>query len=213
MKNLGKPSKDEAISAVIKIILDKSTYNNYGVPRMKLVLEQQGIKVGTRRLSRIMRENGWIHERNRKAHGLTKATTEAQEKENLIKQRVTAPRPLTLLLTDLSQIQCYGGKLYILPILDCFNGEIVSLQMRSNMKKELCIDTVRALRGGTSRMERSSILTVEASTPAMYSRISLAATVWSKAYQALIIVMITPTRRASSQHLRRSCCIAFPPTG
>lgn len=36
---------------------------------------------------------------------------------------------------------------YISPILDCFNGAILSLHMRSNMKKELCIDTIRALPG------------------------------------------------------------------
>ena len=29
--------------------------------------------------------------------------------------------------------------------MDCFNGEIVALEMRDNMKKELCIDTVRQL--------------------------------------------------------------------
>ncbi|MGI6767124.1 MAG: IS3 family transposase [Lentihominibacter sp.] len=59
VKNLGKPSKDEALSAAIKSILDKDKYNdNYGVPRMKLMLEQRGIKVGTRRLLRVMRENG-----------------------------------------------------------------------------------------------------------------------------------------------------------
>ncbi len=146
VKNLGKPGKDEALSAAIKSILDEDIYNdNYGVPRMKLALEQRGIKVGTRRLTRVMRENGWLHKPNRKPHGLTKSTTEVQEKENLIKQDFTSSSPLSLLLTDISQIQCYDGKLYMSPILDCFNGEIVSLQMRSNMKKELCIDTVRAL--------------------------------------------------------------------
>jgi len=31
------------------------------------------------------------------------------------------------------------------PILDCCSGEILSLIMRNNMKKELCIDTVKAL--------------------------------------------------------------------
>ena len=29
--------------------------------------------------------------------------------------------------------------------MDCFNGEIVALEMRDNRKKELCIDTVRQL--------------------------------------------------------------------
>lgn len=147
MKNLGKPDKDEVISAAIRDILEEDVYNdNYGVPRMQLALEQRGIKAGLRRLTRIMREMELIHEKKRKPKGLTKATTEAQEKENLIKQKFTSPTPLTLMLTDISQIQCYDGKLYISPILDCFNGEILSLKMRSNMKKELCIDTVRAIR-------------------------------------------------------------------
>ncbi|WP_273137962.1 DDE-type integrase/transposase/recombinase [Mogibacterium diversum] len=36
------------------------------------------------------------------------------------------------------------GKLCISPIIDCFNGDIISLIKRYNMKKELCIDTVKA---------------------------------------------------------------------
>ena len=28
--------------------------------------------------------------------------------------------------------------------MDCFNGEIISLEMRSNMRKELCTDTFNA---------------------------------------------------------------------
>lgn len=103
-----------------------------------------------------MKEMGLIHEKKRRPHGLTKATTEAQEKENLIKQKFTASAPLSVMLTDMSQIQCYDGKLYISPILDCFNGEILSLKMRSNMKKELCIDTVTAI--GRMRFPDGAIL-------------------------------------------------------
>ena len=57
----------------------------------------------------------------------------------------SASRPLQKLLTDISQIPCQDGKLYISPILDCYNGEILSLIMRDNMKKELCIDTFHAV--------------------------------------------------------------------
>ena len=39
------------------------------------------------------------------------------------------------------------------PILDCYNGEIVALEMRDNMKKELCIDTVRQLQQKYGRLE------------------------------------------------------------
>lgn len=59
VKNLGKPSKDKALSVTIKSILDEDIYNdNYGVPLMKLALKLQGIKVGTMRLPYVMRENG-----------------------------------------------------------------------------------------------------------------------------------------------------------
>ena len=163
IKNLDKPDKDTFLSAAIMEIIDESSFNdNYGVPRMKIALFNKGLKVGTRRLTRLMRELNLIHERKRRPKGLTKATTEVQEQENLIKQDFTADKPFTKLLTDISQIQCADGKLYISPILDCFGGEILALQMRNNMKKELCIDTIEAaarrypIRGAILHSDRGS---------------------------------------------------------
>lgn len=53
----------------------------------------------------------------------------------------------------------------------CFNGEIVALAMWDNMKKELCIDTVKQfknkyvrLRGVILRSDRESQYTSEAIT-------------------------------------------------
>ena len=163
IKNLDKPDKDTVLSAAIMEIIGEVSFNdNYGVPRMKIALFNKGLKVGTRRLTRLMRELNLIHERKRRPKGLTKATTEVQEKENLIKQDFTADKPFTKLLTDISQIQCADGKLYISPILDCFGGEILALQMRNNMKKELCIDTIEAaarrypIRGAILHSDRGS---------------------------------------------------------
>lgn len=111
---------------------------------MALVL--RGQKVSILKLRRLMLKMGLIHERKRRPKALTKATTEIQEKENLIRQDFSADKPYIKLLTDISQIQCIDGKLYISPIIDCFNGEILSLIMRDNMKKELYIDTIKAAR-------------------------------------------------------------------
>ena len=168
LRNLGRPDKDAVLSAAIQKILDESEFNdNYGVPRMQMVLALRGHKVGTRKLKRIMLKMGLIHERKCRPKGLTKATTEIQEKENLIKQDFSADRPYTKLLTDISQIQCVDGKLYISPILDCFNGEVLSLIMRDNMKKELCIDTLKAagmrypIKGAILHSDRGSQYTSE----------------------------------------------------
>jgi len=150
-------------------ILKSWPYNdNYGVNRMQLALNQIGLKAGIRRITRLMRENGWLHKRHRRPFGLTKATTEVQEQENLIKQDFSADKPLQKLLTDISQIPCKDGKLYISPILDCFNGEIISLCMRNNMRKELCIDTFKAalrrynINGAVLHSDRGSQYTSDA---------------------------------------------------
>ena len=163
LKNLGKPDKDAVLSAAIQQIIDESEFNdNYGVPRMQLALDLRGHRVGTRKLKRIMLEMGLIHERKRRPKGLTKATTEIQEKENLIKQDFSADKPYTKLLTDISQVQCVDGKLYISPILDCSDGEVLSLIMRNNMRKELCMDTLKAagmrypIRGAILHSDRGS---------------------------------------------------------
>ena len=80
-RNLGNPGKDAVLSAVIQEILDEYIYNdNYGADRMQIALRNLGYKVGKRRIARIMKENGWLHERKRRPKGLTRATTEIQEK-------------------------------------------------------------------------------------------------------------------------------------
>ena len=168
-RNLGRPDKDAVLSAVMQDVLDEHPFNdNYGVDRMQIALMHRGYTAGKRRISRIMKENGWLHERKRRPKGLTRATTEIQEKENLIKQDFTSDQPYQKLLTDISQIPCHDGKLYISPIMDCFNGEIISLVMRSNMRKELCIDTFNAaakrfpINGAILHSDRGSQYTSEA---------------------------------------------------
>ena len=164
-----RPARDELLSAAIKAVLDEHPWNdNYGMRRMQLALAQRGIRAGIRRLTRIMRENGWLHERKRHPKGLTKSDPEAMKAENLINQDFSAEKPFQKLLTDITQVQCADGKLYISPILDCFNGEILSLCMANNMKKELCINTVTAavgrfpIRGAILHSDRGSQYTSDA---------------------------------------------------
>ena len=145
LKNRSKPTSRQLLSVKIKEILDEHPdNNNYGVRRMNTALEQRGIHVSQRTVYRTMSEMGLIH-RKRRPHGITKATTEIQERENLIKRDFKAEKPLRKLLSDITEIQCYDGKLYLSAVFDCYNGEILSIAMDNNMKKELCIKTVKEL--------------------------------------------------------------------
>lgn len=145
LRNRGRHSSRQLLAGKVKKILEEHPDNrNYGVDRVCLALEQDGVDVSRRTVYRVMKENGWRHKK-RIPHGITKATTEAQEQENILKRDFSARRPSEKFLTDITEVQCADGKLYVSPIMDCFNGEIVALEMRDNRKKELCIDTVRQL--------------------------------------------------------------------
>lgn len=145
IKNRDKSTKRQLLSVSIRGIISEHPDNdNYGIDRIYTALSNKGIITSRRTVYRTMKECGLLH-KCRKPHGITKATTEIQNKENIIKRDFTAGKPLTKLLTDITEVQCFDGKLYISPVLDCFNGEIIALEMQSNMRKELCIDTVKSL--------------------------------------------------------------------
>ena len=169
LKNRDKATRRQLLSVAIRNIFNEHSDNsNYGVNRIQTALRLTGIEVSRRTIYRAMKEAGLLH-RKRRPHGITKATTEIQDRENIIKRDFSADAPKKKFLTDITEIQCLDGKLYVSPIMDCFNGEIVALEMRDNMKKELCIDTVKQLKancrnlnGAILHSDRGSQYTSEA---------------------------------------------------
>ncbi|MBP7509727.1 MAG: IS3 family transposase [Prolixibacteraceae bacterium] len=125
LKNRKRQTHRQLLLVKIKELLaEHPDNNNYGVKRIQRGLIQKGINVSICKVYRAMRENGLIHKR-RTPHTITKATTEIQEKDNIIKRDFKAEKPLTKLLTDITQVQCSDGKLYVSAVLDCYNGEII----------------------------------------------------------------------------------------
>ncbi|MGE6579257.1 transposase [Paenibacillus xylanexedens] len=65
-------------------------------------------------------------------------------------------------------VPCSDGKLYLSAVLDCFNGEIVSLAMDDNIRKEFCIQSfenacqARSARGMIFHSDRASQFTSHA---------------------------------------------------
>lgn len=142
-RNKDKPKAWQKLLAEIHKILDEDEESsNYGVERMQLALEQRGIKRSYSTVKRAMARGNLLHDSRRSPDGLTKAERDAMKPENIIKQDFTVDAPLRKLLTDITQIPCKDAKLYVSPLLDCYNGEVISLVMDTNMKKELCMKTI-----------------------------------------------------------------------
>jgi transposase InsO family protein len=86
-----------------------------------------------------MKTNGMLQKKKRKPKSLTKEDSESEKSENILNQDFTAAAPNTKWLTDITEVPTAEGKLYIAPVLDCFDGQIVGIAMDDNMRKELCI--------------------------------------------------------------------------
>lgn len=140
LRNGDKPKKWQDLLVEIHRILDEDPDNdNYGADRMLIALTQKGIQTSLSSVRRALRNGNLMKPSHRSPDGLTKADKKAMRPQNLLKQDFTSKKPNEKWLTDITQIPCKDGKLYIAPIFDCFGGEIISLAMDTNMKKELCI--------------------------------------------------------------------------
>lgn len=143
LKRQSKPYKHEALLALIRQVLEEDDENaeNYGVRRIFLALRNnKGYKGSYPTLCRVCRENGLTLQKKKNPNRLTKADREAQKSENLIKQDFTAEAPNEKWLSDITEVPCADGKLYVSPVFDCFDGAIVGLCMDNNMRKELCVE-------------------------------------------------------------------------
>lgn len=126
-------------------ILDEHPDNDtYGVERMKRALEQRGVKRSYSTVKRAMKHGNLLHASRRSPDGLTKADKRALRPENILKRDFSAEKPNQKWLTDITQVHCKDGKLYIAPVFDCFGGEIVSLAMDRTMKAALCVEALHA---------------------------------------------------------------------
>lgn len=141
LKKVKAPYKHEVLLANIKKIRAEFIENeNYGVHRIFLKLQQEyGYEGSERMVYRVCKENNLIIKKKKRPNGLTKADKEAQKSENIIQQDFTAEKPGQKWLSDITEVACLDGKLYVAPVLDCFDGMIVGLAMDDNMRKELCI--------------------------------------------------------------------------
>ena len=143
-RNRSRPKAWQTLLAEIhKILAAHPDNENYGVERMMIALEHWGITRSYSTVKRAMKKGNLLHESRRSPDGRTKADKKADRPDNILQQDFTASEPDKKWLTDITQVPCSDGTLYIAPVLDCYRAEVVSLAMDTNMKKELCIKAIK----------------------------------------------------------------------
>lgn len=95
-----------------------------------------------RTVYRIMKKMGLSHKLKHKPNGITKADREARKSDDLLKRNFRADEPLTKAVTDITEIKAKDGKLYVSAIFDCYDLAVLGLSMRTDMKADLCAETI-----------------------------------------------------------------------
>jgi putative transposase len=134
---------DAELSSLIGRVFVESL-ETYGAPRVHAELrEAYGIRVGRKRVARLMRE---LELEGVSRRGKRRRTTipdpAAAPAPDLVGRRFTAVRPNELWLADITYLPTREGWLFLAVVLDAYSRRIVGWSMRDDLKTELVVDAL-----------------------------------------------------------------------
>ncbi|AEG58419.1 Integrase catalytic region [Desulforamulus ruminis DSM 2154] len=124
LKAMDRPDKYEEIKAVIQEIYHAHK-GRYGYRRITLELHNRGYRINHKTVLKLMGQcNIKCQVRIRKYRAYKKKLGKVAP--NILQRDFKADKPNQKWVTDITEFSLFGTKLYLSPILDLFNGEIIS---------------------------------------------------------------------------------------
>jgi putative transposase len=141
---------DEVLSDIISRIHTESR-RTYGAPRVHAELRLgSGIRVGRKRVARLMRQLGLAGAHRRRRPHTTIRGEVTSPVPDLVGRDFTADRPDKLWVADITYIRTDEGFLYLAVVLDACTRRIVGWSMRRTLETEIvtaALDMALARRG------------------------------------------------------------------
>ena len=136
VKQLDKPDKNKAIKTEIQAIYDEHK-GNYGYRRIYLELRNRGFVVNHKKVQRLMKVMGLAARIRRKRKYSSYKGEVGKKADNLIKRQFEGSKPYEKCYTDVTEFALPEGKLYLSPVLDGYNSEIIdfTLSRSPNLKQ------------------------------------------------------------------------------
>lgn len=115
------------LEQILKIRAGHEFAATYGSPRVWLELRRQGVRVGRKRVERIMREHGLqgAHLRRGWRHGSTRQDSSHTAAPDLVDRDFRASAPNRLWVADLTRLVTGEGVLWLASVRDAFANRIV----------------------------------------------------------------------------------------
>jgi putative transposase len=116
----------------------------YGAPNIHAELaDDHGIRVGRKRVARLMRAAGLRGATLRRYVITTQPDSQADRAIDLVQRRFYAPAPDQLWVADITYIPSWAGFLYLSIVLDVFSRKIVGWAMETHLRTELILQALQ----------------------------------------------------------------------
>ena len=133
LKQLNKSDKNHDIKDEIQAIFTEHK-GNYGYRRMTLELRNRGFVVNHKKVQRLMKILGLSARIRRKRKYSSYQGEIGKKADNLIQRQFEASNPMEKCYTDVTEfaIPASSQKLYLSPVLDGFNSEIIAYNLSTS---------------------------------------------------------------------------------
>ncbi|WP_090987737.1 IS3 family transposase [Bacillus sp. OV322] len=129
VRRINLPDPDADLKVEVKAIYEENE-GRYGYRRIRDELVDRGQKVNHKKVQRIMKELGLKCLVRMKKYKSYKGTV-GKIAPNILDRHFTADAPNEKWVTDITEFKLFGQKLYLSPVLDLFNGEIITYTIGS----------------------------------------------------------------------------------
>jgi putative transposase len=115
----------------------------YGAPRIFEDLRDEGIRIGQKRVARLMRAAGLQGVSRRKTVRTTVRKRGARPAPDLVDRNFAADGPDRLWVADITYVRSWAGFLYLAVVMDAFSRRIVGWSMANHLRTELVLDALQ----------------------------------------------------------------------
>lgn len=137
-----KKVSDEAALLLHLKVAHATSRGTYGSPRVHRALIAQGIKVGRRRVERLMREACLTGRTSRKFVTTTQVNEAEKPAENLLNRDFVATGPNQKWVTDITYLATKNGFVYLAAIQDLFSNRVVGFALAEHMRADLVLQAL-----------------------------------------------------------------------
>ena len=133
---MGVTDKYAEVRRTITDIFD-SNHRSYGYRRIRASLRRQRVFVSEKVVQRLMKQEHLQAARPKRRGYRSYVGEVSPAPENIVNRDFHATAPNEKWLTDISEFQIPAGKVYLSPMIDCFDGMVVSWSIGTSPDAEL----------------------------------------------------------------------------